>query len=179
MRVCWFCQQVNGDTDTQCGRCGSNIERQVALPPGAYVERKLPDVVGRRNRSARLLLVTLPFAVALTLWFWLGFIPAVYQDADAIRATQLRQRQQQIEAALEACRRDTGGVPARRLAVLQQYGVKAGDMTAGAKPGQWRGPYLPGGAFPLNPFRPQDGSAGWRYTTNGDEGSVAPAHMQP
>ena len=179
MRVCWYCQQVNGDTAERCGRCGMEITRQRPLPPTAYVARPLPDVVARRNRSARLLLVLLPFALALTLWFWLGFIPAVFQDAEGVRAAQLTRNRAQVEAALKACRDDTGGVPLRRLEVLQQYGVKAGDLTPGGDPSRWRGPYLVGGAFPFNPYRPRDGAGGWRYTVIGDRGTIEPAHVSP
>ncbi len=175
MRVCWSCQQVNGDTAERCGRCGMAIARQAPLPPTVYVARPLPDVVARRNRSYRLLLVLLPFAVALTLWFWLGFIPAVFQDAEAARAAQLARNRARIEDALRACRDDTGGVPLRRLDVLRQYGVTAGELTAGADPARWRGPYLPGGAFPSNPYRPRDGAAGWRYVVSGNTWIVEPA----
>ena len=174
MRVCWFCQQVNGDTATTCVRCGTDISRQTTLPPSAYLERRLPDVVARRNASYRILLLLLPFVVALTLWFWLGFIPAIFKNAESVRRQQLAYNQRVIETALASCRADTGGVPTRRLEVLQQYGVKAGDLTPGADTTRWRGPYLPGGAFPANPYRAGDGPNGWDYFINGSEGSVLP-----
>lgn len=176
MRVCWFCQQVNGDTAETCGKCGNDISRQPPLPATAHPARPLPDVVGRRNRSYRLLLVLLPFALALTLWFWLSFIPSVFQDAEEMRQSQLRDSQARITQALQACLRDTGGAPLR-LDVLQQFTVTAADLTAGANPTGWKGPYLPIGQFPPNPFRPTDGSAGWRYTTAGNRGTVTPAHI--
>jgi hypothetical protein len=122
--------------------------------------------------------VLLPFALALALWFWLEMIPGIFHDADRARATQVANSQAAIEAALRACHRDTGGLPAR-LEVLQQYGVSAGELTASARPAGWKGPYLPPGDFPPNPYLPRAGVAGWRYRVSAGQWRVEPARALP
>lgn len=178
MRVCYICAQVNSDTATACTNCGVDISAARVLPPTAPIARRLPDVVERRNRSYRLLLVLLPFAVALALWFWLDMIPGIFHEAAKTRAAQLAMAQEAIEKALTACRRDTGGLP-MRLEVLQQYTVAAADLTLGARLAGWKGPYLLPGAFPRNPYLPRAGVAGWRYRVSAGEWHVAPAHARP
>jgi hypothetical protein len=176
MRVCWNCQQVNGDSDERCGNCGGDIALLQPLPGAAPLARRPADYVTRRNRGYMLLLVILPYAVALVLWFWTGFIPALFKDADTQRRQLLTANQRQIEAALDKCLDDTGGVPTR-LAVLQQYGITPGDLTPGAVPRRWNGPYLPAGApFPINPYRARDGIAGWHYRVIGTRADVTPVH---
>jgi hypothetical protein len=173
MRVCWNCQQVNGDSDERCQRCGADIGHLPVQPGDRPAPGRREDYVARRNRGYMLLLVILPYALALVLWFWTGFVPALFRDADTQRHAMLAANQRQIEEALDQCRRDTGGVPTR-LAVLQQYGVKPGDLTPGATPRRWNGPYLPAGSpFPLNPYRARDGVNGWRYRVLSNRGEVS------
>ncbi|MHB9133097.1 MAG: hypothetical protein ACYDBB_18670 [Armatimonadota bacterium] len=156
-----------------------SISTQVLLPAGLLVPRPTPNVLIRRNRGYLLLLILLPIIIVLQVIFWTRLMPGLYTEADTARKEQLAKNQQQILDALDQCRQDTGGVPAKRLKVLQQYGVAPGDLTPGSNTHRWRGPYLPAGSrFPANPYRPHDGVEGWTYSVKNNGGMVTPANQQ-
>lgn len=178
MRVCRHCQHINGDTDTHCRACGGDIAAQMTLTPDTPVARTIPDLIAGRNRRAMLLLFILPLVVALNVVFWVDVVPGFFAQAGQARAQRLQVNQAMIEHALARCQADTGGVPLRDLAMLQYSRVTAADLTPGAKPHRWRGPYL-SQPFPANPYRANDGVQGWRYTSRGQTGIVVPAHISP
>lgn len=175
MRVCRSCQTVNGDSSQVCRVCGEHIGEQLCLAPEVPVPRPIPDVLARRNRRYLFLLLLIPLLLCSALWFWLAAVPGMQHQLTDARRKQLAANQQTITKALAACLGDTGGVPTRDLNVLRQYGVMPGQLTPGARPSRWKGPYLPAGQpFPANPFRPHDGVAGWEYQVRGTAGTVTP-----
>lgn len=178
MRVCRHCQHINGDSETYCRRCGGEIASQITLPADTPIPRTVPDVLARRNRRALLLVLLLPAIVAINVFFWADVVPGFVSQADQARAQRLQANQHLIETALARCQADTGGLPVRGLDTLTHSRVTAADLTAGANPHQWRGPYLPV-PIPANPYHPNDGTHGWRYTIHNGAAIVQPAHMSP
>jgi len=157
-----------------------DISLQLRVHPATPIMRPTPKILERRNRGYLLLLLLIPIVVILNLAFWTGFVPSMAHTANETRNRRLTVNQRAIEQALTACHSDTGGVPVTDLAMLQQFGITAGDLTPGARLHQWKGPYLPSGQpFPVNPYRPNDGAAGWRYEVHGDTGTISPAHYAP
>lgn len=177
MRFCRTCQRINGDTDTACRGCGTELASQLVLPPATAVPRALPDHLARRNRNAALLLGIIALGTLLNLFFWRVDLPALQRTQAQERRALLQQRQTRILDALTTCLRETGGIPAHRLSVLQQFAVTRADLTPGADPTRWSGPYLPLSApFPENPYRPGDGADGWRAAVKHGKVVVWPAH---
>jgi hypothetical protein len=174
MRVCRQCQAVNGDSDTRCRVCGTAIGGQLCLPPRTPVARPVPDMPARRNRNALLLLILAPLLAVLMYLFWDAFLLRTLREVEAARRQAMTARLGTLRDALSRCKRDTGGVPVR-LEGLRQFVAAPADLTPGADPGRWRGPYLPTTQpFPENPYRPRDGARGWHYTVEGDAGAVTP-----
>lgn len=179
MRLCRVCQRVNGDSEVLCRYCGTSIDCQQVLPPSTPTPRRIPNALARRNRAYLLLLLLIPLAISLNLSFWLGFMPKLYHATEKLKAEELQRNVTLLQTALDACRRDTGGVP-KSLLTLREVTVKAGDLTPGASPGRWKGPYLPiGEPLPVNPYLPRDGVKGWRYEIKAGGGVVTPAHVMP
>jgi ribosomal protein L40E len=172
MRVCRRCQRVNGDTDDVCRQCGVGIATQVRLHAEARVPRPLPDVIARRNRGYLILLALLPLAVLLNLAFWAASLPAYFHERDTARQARAEANLTMLRDGLAKCRSDTGGVPLR-LETLRNPAVNPGDLSPGGDATRWNGPYLPTDVpFPENPYRPDDGPAGWQYAVHGDNAEV-------
>lgn len=178
MRMCRHCQHINGDSETHCRRCGGEIASQICLSPDAPIPRAIPDTLARRNRRALLALLLLPAILALNVLFWAEVVPGFFAQADRARAARLQVHQHSIDSALARCHGDTGGVPAHNLLVLTYSRVTAADLTPGADPRQWRGPYVTT-PFPANPYRPHDGVRGWQYHLRNGRGTVTPAQQMP
>ncbi len=174
MRVCRVCQAVNGDSEVRCRECGTAIAGQVCLPPRMPVPRAVPDVLARRNRNYLLLLILAPLLAVLMYAFWDTFLLRTYHEVDDARRQAQAANLAHIQNALAHCRADTGGVPVH-LEGLRQFVAAPADLSPGANPAHWRGPYLPTTEpFPDNPYHPATGADGWHYVVDKDDGIVNP-----